>query len=124
MIIYKAEKKFDLKPEIYKKYVVDEEDMMSAVITVQNKAELESITSDVIYQHLNNLVEYIKEKSLELKMEERGKWPEESWPLLGWALLDNLNEEYSAWWNHVTYLEEELIVEEEHNHEHQEEENE
>jgi hypothetical protein len=113
MIIYEAERKPDLKPEIYKKYVVESEEMMSAVITVQNKAELENITSDVIYQHLENLVKYIKEKSLNLKMEEKGKWPEESWPLLGWQLLDTLNEEYSSWWHHVVHLEENLVVEEE-----------
>jgi hypothetical protein len=106
MIIYESESKSKEKPELYKKYVVDNEELMSSPITPKTKSELPNINEDIIYQHMVNLKNYIKEKAKSLKLEEKGKWPEEPYPLLGWSALVEVNEELSEWWHCLIHLEE------------------
>jgi hypothetical protein len=113
MIEYTAEYNENVKPFLCKKITLGGESI-NTEITIHNKTELENLTNEVIYEHLNNLVLYIKNyltPKLELTPYEQPLTT--PWPLINWHELSHVNDEISDWHQFV-YYRTEVLLEENH----------
>ena len=107
MINVSYETKYDgeNEPRICKIVSVDGEPEGSEVVTnltLSNKDELVNVSAEEIWEHMQNMVDYMKVKSSELTLVNPGLYPDEGWPNIGWAGLNSLNEELTQWWLYVS----------------------
>lgn len=119
MIDYSAGLAEDGTPLLYKRFIDDStnEVLMSAAITPANTEELKSVEDEVIYQHIDNLIEYMKTLSQALKITPSGSNPRDGWAVIGWSQLSTVNSLTSEWWNYVEFRDEsETIVIADHIH--------
>jgi hypothetical protein len=79
----------------------DAEEMVTN-LTLSNLDEMQNISEEKLWEHMGNMVEYIKLKSLDLALVKPSTYPDEGWPAVGWASIFNLNEELTQWWVYVT----------------------
>lgn len=103
MIEYVAEYIEGSQPNIYKQLDQNGEILMRSIITFNNVEELSQVSDDVIYQHIENIISYMKYVSLDLKIVPEGTAPRDGWPLMGWANLYRLNSQITEWWNYVEF---------------------
>lgn len=79
------------------------------VLNFENKEELATLTIAQVYEHLDNLVQYIKDVSQELSpigIEEQ--IPKDKWHFKGnWGEIEWARDEAFKWWNLVYYRNEE-----------------
>jgi hypothetical protein len=80
------------------------------VLLVNNTSETENLSDDLIWQHMNNLVEFIKVSSQDISLVPQGVQPSDGWPLLGWPTISRAQEELIAWWVFCTYRDEPVEV--------------
>jgi hypothetical protein len=106
MIEYVAIYEEGILPKLCKKIDIDNLDPIFTEITVSNKSELENVPNEVIQDHLNNLVLFIKYSALSLSITRMEDIPQEGWPLNGWHDLSHTNDSLSEWWNFIYYREE------------------
>jgi hypothetical protein len=110
MIEYTAEYDEDAKPFLCKKITVGDE-IIRTELTIHNKTEVENLTDEIIYEHLNNLVLYIKnDLSPQLEITAYQTVITEPWPLIKWHELSHINAEITEWYQLVYYREE--VIEE------------
>lgn len=111
MIEYTAEYDEDTKPFLCKKITVGTE-VVRTEITIHSKTELDNFTDEVIYEHLNNLVLYMKnDLAPQLEVTPYLHTVTEPWPLIKWHELSHINDEVTEWHNFVYYREEVLVDE-------------
>lgn len=116
MIEYTAEYDEDTKPFLCKKITVGDE-VIRTEITIHNKKELDNFSDEVIYEHLNNLVFYMKNDiAPQLEIIAYKEPLVEPWPVAKWHDLTHINDEICEWYNFVYYrveaLQEDEIIEE------------
>jgi hypothetical protein len=110
MIEYTAEYDEDAKPFLCKKITLGEESIRTE-ISIHNKTELDNLTDEIIYEHLNNLVLYIKnDLAPQLEITPYGDIVTEPWPLIKWHDLSHINDEITQWHQFVYYRKE--VIEE------------
>lgn len=114
MIKYEAKYNPTKKPSICKSYIQDNVELVCTELNVKNTAELENISDELVVEHLDNLVDYIKKSVLELSIAPIGTYPDSPWPLINWEKTSGAAEELVEWWHYVD-------SKEEHIHEDQEE---
>lgn len=75
------------------------------VLNFENKEELESLTMEQIYEHLDNLVQYIKDVSQELSpIGIEDSIPKDKWHFNGnWGEIEWAKDEALKWWSMVYY---------------------
>jgi len=113
MIEYTAEYNEDVKPFLCKKITLGGESI-NTEITIHNKTELENLTDEVIYEHLDNLVLYIKNYlTPKLELTSYRQPLTTPWPLINWHELSHVNDEISEWHQFV-YYRTEVLLEENH----------
>jgi len=106
MIEYTAEYDEDAKPFLCKKITADGE-VIRTEITIYNKTELNNLTDELIYDHLNNLVLYIKnDLAAQLEVTPYEQIVTDPWPLIKWHDLSHINEEITQWHEFVYYRKE------------------
>lgn len=106
-VTYEAVYDGETKPKLCK--VVSDsssEEKVYTGLSVSNFDETSYLTEELIWEHLNNLIEYIKLLSLELKMVDMGKYPDDGWPIINWVPLSRVQEEIMSWWIYVTQRDE------------------
>jgi hypothetical protein len=109
MIEYTAEYNEDVKPFLCKKITIGNESI-NTEITIHSKTELENLTDEVIYEHLHNLVLYIKDYlAPQLEVTPYKQSITTPWPLINWHELSHINDEISEWHQFVYYRTEVLF---------------
>lgn len=118
MIRVEYETRYDgeVSPKICKIVYADNEVEVVTNLTLSNVDELEKISEDEIWQHMSNMVDYIKIKSSELTLVDKDVYPESGWPAQGWSLLYELNDELTRWWVYITRRDAEEPVQVIHHH--------
>jgi hypothetical protein len=114
MIKYEAKYNLGKKPAICKSYVENDVELVCTELNVKNTSELEHLSNELISEHLDNLLKYIKDSVSELSVTPIEKYPEGPWPLVNWEKTAGAAEELVEWWHYVE-------TKEEHIHEHEEE---
>jgi len=104
MIKVDYETKYDGQnsPKICKVVSADGEPEVVTNLTLSNEDELSKISEDEIWEHMTNMVDYIKTKATELTLVDKNVYPHNGWPAEGWHTLDALNEELTRWWMYIT----------------------
>jgi len=103
------------RPEILKKFTAKSGEVFSMPFGFENEFERSSLTSEQIYTHLENILQYTKDTGQNLSL----VYPNEPTSTDGWHLkggsgeIQWANEESLRWWEYVYYRPEddELIVE-------------
>jgi hypothetical protein len=97
---YGAEK----RPSICKVFTADSGQDVHTAINVGNEAELENLTPEIIYAHMNNCLQYIEARidtmSL-IGLDESANG--EPWPVRGWDEAVWAQNEITLWWQYVYY---------------------
>jgi hypothetical protein len=98
------------RPECIKKFTASSGEIFSMPFGFENITERDLLTTEQLYLHLENLLQYIKDKSQGLSLihidEENDG---DGWHLNGgWAEIDWANEEILKWWSFVYYKPEDL----------------
>jgi hypothetical protein len=74
-------------------------------LVYENELDRQSLSLEDVYQHLDNIVEYIKEKASEIYYVRVGEpLSNDGWHLGGgWAEIEWANAEALKWWEFVHY---------------------
>lgn len=90
-------------PLLYKQLVQDGQILMRVSIMPSNVEELINVSDEVIYDHINNLIEYMRLQTQSLQITPSGNNPRDGWPVIGWTDLYKTNMLATEWWNYVEF---------------------
>ena len=89
-------------PQICKIVTMNGDDTeVVTVLTLSNLDEIANISSEYIWDHMENIADYMRIKGSEITLVEQQTYPSEGWPAVGWAYLSQINEEITQWWLYV-----------------------
>lgn len=104
------------RPQVSKKFTASSGEVFSVAISFESEEDREALSSEQIYQHLENLLSYIKDKAQDLSVVHEDDEPSnDGWHIKGgWGEMTWANDESLKWWEYVYYREEydEPVVEE------------
>lgn len=104
MISYVANYEVGNKPYICKVFTASNGEEFHTSLSFANEEERKTFSAELIYEHLNNVLSYIRDESVNLAMieldEPVGSNP---WPIKGWEKLEWANNETILWWNEIYY---------------------
>jgi hypothetical protein len=107
MINYQASYEVGTRPAIKKIFTASSGEEFSMAINFENTEDKEAVSAELIYEHLDNCIKYIQDKSTGLRIiqltEPVGS---EAWPAIGWFELLWANNEINLWWNYIYFKEE------------------
>jgi hypothetical protein len=107
MINYEAKYEVGSRPNISKIFTATSGEQFSMAINFENTEDKEAVSAELIYQHLNNCIKYIQDKSTDLKIIQLNEIVgSEPWPAIGWFELLWANNEICLWWNYIYFKEE------------------
>lgn len=111
MIEYELIYEVGSRPEVHKKFTASSGETFSMPFGFESTVERDSLSSEEIYAHLENLLAYIKEKSQNLSVVQLDEQLDgDGWHLNGgWAEMVWANEEILKWWEYVYYRPEEEV---------------
>jgi hypothetical protein len=97
---YGAEK----RPYICKKFVSSSGEESHTAINVGNEDEIDQISPETIYEHMDNVLRYLDEKmdSMSIVQLDELRSPE-PWPIKGWSEVEWCQTEIVLWWRYVYY---------------------
>lgn len=94
------------KPYICKLFKASNGEEVHTAINISNEAEKAELTVETVYEHLENVLKYMQDRSKSLSViqydeEVNGEpWPVRGWPDMEWAI-----NEVWLWWNYIYYKE-------------------
>jgi len=99
-IFYEAANDGTSEPKIYKVIDLDGnvDNYILTSVPLQNTDELEKISDDIIWQHIENLTSYMASLFGTLSITPLGSYPSNGWPVVGWYEIDMLNSRINEWW--------------------------
>jgi hypothetical protein len=104
MIEYIAEYNDEDRPYICKKFVASSSEEVHTSININNTQERDSLSAELIYTHMDNVIKYITKTSETIQMiqlnENTGLEP---WPLKGWSEIEWAKEECVLWWQYIYF---------------------
>lgn len=104
MISYEANYEVGNRPYICKVFTASNGEEVHTALHFANEDERKDFSSELIFQHLENVIKYIQDTSKDLAMialdEPVGSNP---WSIKGWEKLEWANAEAHLWWNDVYY---------------------
>ena len=107
MITYVANYEPVNRPYICKVFKASSGEEFHVALNYSNDVERKEMSVELIYQHLENCVTYIEDKSKEIKIIAFDEpVNNEPWPAKGWIELAWANEEINLWWSYIYYKEE------------------
>ena len=107
MISYLPNYEVGNKPYICKVFTASSGEEFHTAMTFFNETERKELPEEVILGHLDNIIQYIKDRSDTLtyiKLDEQVNM--EPWPIKGWTDLQWANDELTIWWQYSYYKEE------------------
>jgi hypothetical protein len=116
MIEYVSEYTIGEKPYICKKFTASSGEEAHTAITISNTKEIEELSLETIYAHLDALVQYISDTSSTslsvLRIDENIN--HHPWPIKNWENIEWAKEEVVAWWRYIYFKDlkerEDLII--------------
>lgn len=103
------------RPVVKKVLTAESGESLETTIVFENIHDREALSSEQMYAHLENLLQYIKDKAPDLSvihLDEKNDG--DGWHLNGgWAEIEWANEEILKWWEFVYYNEPPELEEEE-----------
>ena len=104
MIEYIAEYNGEDRPYICKKFTASSSEEIHTAININNTQERDTLSAELIYTHMDNVIKYITKTSETIQMiqldENTGFEP---WPLKGWAEIEWAKEECILWWQYIYF---------------------
>ena len=104
MIEYIAEYNSEDRPYICKKFTASSSEEVHTAININNTQERDTLSAELIYTHMDNVIKYITKTSETVQMiqldENTGLEP---WPLKGWAEIEWAKEECILWWQYIYF---------------------
>lgn len=87
-------------PKIFKIIDIDGDPSteISTSITLQNSEELDHISNEIIWAHIENLIKYMSSRVEKISITDLAIFPVDGWPVVGWSDLEKLNTEINSWW--------------------------
>lgn len=108
MIRYEAEFDGSNRPSIVKIIEVSPEEIYKTKITFDNQEEKESLSSELLFDHINNIIEYCKVCLNNIRTIQREEsLAGHSWHIVGWDLVNWCYEESDKWWKYAYFKDEE-----------------
>lgn len=105
MIEYVSEYNVGEKPYICKKFTASSGEEVHTSINISNTKEIEELSLETIYAHLDTLVQYISDTSSTslsvLKIDENIN--HHPWPIKNWENIEWAKEEIIAWWRYIYF---------------------
>lgn len=92
-------------PGLYKQYSDNDKVLMRSALMPSNLEELSNVSDEVIYTHINNMIEYMKVLSVDMHIIPSGSNPRDGWPVVGWSEIYRINILTTEWWNYVEFRE-------------------
>ena len=108
-IYYETSFEEGVKPTLNKVISVGTESISTA-IGVENTHELDMIDPEIIYNHMQNMLSYLKYLVSQTTLVGMGVLPIEGLPIIGWVAVTRLNEEINRWWVYLYYKNEDPQV--------------
>jgi hypothetical protein len=111
IVTYEARYEEKHYPKLCK--VVSSNDTENEIVTslnLSNKDEVPNISDDVIWNHMSNLLDYMKVAVQTLSLVAKDTSPDEGWPIIGWPEIDNINSEVTSWWTYLMYRDEQIQI--------------
>ena len=97
---YGAEK----RPYICKKFTTSNGEEAHTPINIGNTEELENLSAEVIYSHMENVIKYLDEKMDTMTLIQLDDiFHEEPWPIRGWSEVEWCQNEIVLWWQYIYY---------------------
>jgi len=84
-------------PKLCKVLNIDNATFDTALLP-DNKEEFENISDELILEHINNLIDYMKASALTLSVTPVLNEPLESWPLNGYGKIIEAGQLVDKWW--------------------------
>lgn len=104
MISYEPNYEVGNKPYICKVFTASNGEELHTELTFGNEKEREEFSSELIYQHMNNLIQYIRDESQNLSMialnEPIGN---NAFSIKNWEKLEWAQREIYYWWNYIYF---------------------
>jgi len=100
----------DGEPPILCKVVYAENQEFVFALSLQNKKELVDISDDMIREHIDNLLSYLKDYVHNLHMCPPGMYPTEGMPIVHGIDFLKYMEEINTWWTYIEFREEQAQV--------------
>jgi len=110
--IYVAEYSPPSRPKMVKRLVASSGETLEVEVPYTNKQEVDQITTEIIFTHTRNLVQYIKDLSPSIFITEKDDEDIEPWPIKNWQKIELAKNEASYWWE-IGYYRDEPEEEEE-----------
>jgi hypothetical protein len=125
MISYKANYEPVKRPYICKVFTASSGEEFHTALNYENESDRLEMSSELVYEHLDNCILYIQDRSKELKVIQLDEVVgDEPWPAVGWFDILWANNEINLWWHYAYYkheAEKGVTVTIEHSHDHGEE---
>lgn len=107
MIDYVCDQPEGGRPRILKRLTASSGEQLTVEVLVNQEEERSHLTDDQIYEHLNALIDYIKDATTSVEVipidEAVGNSP---WGLKGWEEVEWAKNEALAWWEYVYFRDE------------------
>ena len=104
MIEYIAEYNDEDRPYICKKFTASSSEEVHTSININNTQERDTLSAELIYTHMDNVIKYITKTSETIEMIQLDENPGfEPWPLKGWAEIEWAKEECILWWQYIYF---------------------
>jgi hypothetical protein len=94
------------KPRLVKKFTASSGETFTAEIGLGVKDEIDIISTEIIYSHLRNLIQYIKSCVESISVTEKDDNSPEAWPIKGWSDVEKAKLEILDWWEIAYYRDE------------------
>jgi hypothetical protein len=104
MISYEANYEIGNKPYICKVFTASNGEELHTALNFSNEEERKTFSSELVYEHLKNLLQYIRDESQNISMialdEPVGT---NAYSIKGWENIDWAQKEVYYWWNDIYY---------------------
>lgn len=104
MISYQSNYEVGNKPYICKVFTASNGEEVHTALHFGNEDERKTFSPELVYEHLNNLLQYIRDESTNLSMialdEAVGTEP---YSIKGWEKIDWAQREIYFWWHDIYY---------------------
>jgi len=92
-------------PKWEKLFTAESGETFSVALVFENQEDRLQLNSDQVYQHLENMLQYVKDRTSSLQLVQLDEEaPDHFWPLHGnYDEVETLMQEIQKWWNWVYF---------------------
>lgn len=91
-------------PTIDKSFTASSGESFSVSVAFEAENERKEIPPEKIYEHLNNLIQYIKDETETISVTQADDNNIQPWPIIGWERIEQAKHIILQWWEYVYFL--------------------